>query len=105
MQSTKDKTIEMLFNIIEIFIDATGGLYETLHAYDCTWGDNEKSLRCDYNKESSFQIDQYTDEETNEITYRFYDFHEDEKAYKKISLEEALNIVINQNKKFAQCSI
>lgn len=87
------KKQQNLINLIEIFILRCEVI--NLHCYETDCREDEVSYRCDYNKESTFEITKYYDEETEETDYLYIDFHDTDSQsnYKKCDIDIAIKIV------------
>ena len=85
----------ILFNMVHIFNFRCDKINK-LHCYETTERDGEVGFRCDYNKESTFVIQQFIDEETEEVSYIYIDYHDsDGPIYKKCDIDTAIEIVRN----------
>jgi hypothetical protein len=82
----------ILFDLVTIFISRCN--IDLLHCYETRGMEDEETYRCDYNKQSTFEIVRKYDEDTDKYSYTFFDFHDsDGPTYDKCDIDKAIAIV------------
>lgn len=87
------KKEQQLLNLIEIFVLRCE--ISDIYCYETHCREDEVSYRCDYNRESTFEVTKYFDEDAEETDYLYIDFHDTDSQsnYVKCDIDRAIKIV------------